>query len=58
MAKIEMNQATVALILALFELAMKYGVPAVQSAIAAIDKEDITLADIEALKITKEPEEF
>lgn len=47
-----------AIILALLDAAIKYGIPAVTSAIVALNKDEITLEDIEGLKITKEPEEF
>jgi hypothetical protein len=49
---------TLAGIIAILELAAKYGIPFVQSAITALGKNYITDEDIEALKITKEPEEF
>jgi len=48
----------VAVIETILELALKYGIPAVKSAIEAMGKEEITLEDIIALKIKKEPEDF
>lgn len=53
-----MNAALVPIILALIEAAAKYGPGVVSSAIAALGKDEITVEDIQALKITKEPEEF
>lgn len=51
---------TVEMVIAIVGLVIQYGVPAVQSAVAALNKDpqEITLEDIEGLKITKEPEEF
>lgn len=47
------------LILGILELAVKYGVPAVREAIAAVNKEIITQADIDALPaLIKRPEEY
>lgn len=53
-----METALVPIVLALIEAAGKYGVPVVVSAIAALQKDTITVEDIQNLKITKEPEEF
>lgn len=51
-----MNTAT---ILSVLELAVKYGVPAVQAAIEAINKEEITEEDIKALPgLIRKPEEY
>ena len=49
------------LILAIIAIASKvieFGAPAVRSAIEALSKDDITIEDIQNLKIKKEPEEF
>lgn len=53
-----MNPALIPIILALIEAAAKYGPGVVASAIAALGKDEITVEDIEGLKITKEPEDF
>ncbi len=53
-----MTGGEIGIILALIEAAAKYGIPLVQSAIAALDKDTITAEDIQNLKITMEPEEF
>ena len=53
-----MSPAMVAIIIAIIDAIGKYGVPAVQSAIAALNKAEVTEEDILSLKITKEPEEF
>jgi hypothetical protein len=53
-----MTPAEIAIVIALIEAAGKYGVPLVQSGIAALNKDIITADDIQNLKITKEPEEF
>jgi hypothetical protein len=53
-----MSPAMLAIILAVIEACGKYGVPLVTGAIAALNKTEITEADILNLKITKEPEEF
>ena len=42
--------ATVAVVSEVLELALKVGVPAVQAAIAAFNKDKVTLADVQALK--------
>jgi len=42
--------ATVAVVSEVLELALKVGVPAVQGVIAAMGKDEITLADVQALK--------
>jgi len=48
----------VATVITILELAGKYGIPAFQSAVEALGKEEVTLEDIQGLKITKEPEDF
>jgi len=48
----------VATVITILELAGKYGIPAFQSAVEAFGKDEITLEEIQELKITKEPEEF
>ncbi len=53
-----MNAFYVPIIIALIDAIGKYGAPAVSSAITALNKDEITEADILNLKITKEPEEF
>lgn len=53
-----MDAALATIIIALIEAVGKYGPQAVISAITALNKEEITVEDIQALKITKEPEEF
>jgi len=53
-----MNATTVQFILALIALAIEKGPGVAASLIAALQKDDITLEDIEGLIITKEPEEF
>lgn len=51
-----MNTAT---ILTILELAMKYGIPAVQKAIENINKDEITEEDIKALAtMIRKPEEY
>ena len=51
-----MNTAT---ILSILELAVKYGVPAVQKAIETINKDEITEEDIKALAtMIRKPEEY
>lgn len=47
-----------ALIIALLEKAIIYGPELVKAAIVALGKETITIEDIQALKIVKEPEEY
>ena len=48
-----------AAILSILELAMKYGVPAIQAAIEAINKEEITEEDIKALPgMIRKPSEY
>lgn len=46
-----------AIIIEALELAAKVGVPAVQAAIAAFNKESVTLDDIKALKALVQPAE-
>jgi hypothetical protein len=53
-----MDMAFVTLILALIEKAIQYGPAAVTAAIEALNKTEITIEDIQGLKITKEPEEY
>jgi hypothetical protein len=57
-----MDPATVSLIIALVGLAAKYGVPFVHGLFEALEKGEITPADIENLKLnlklTKRPEDF
>ncbi len=54
-----MNKDTLNLITVIIGLVIQYGVPAVQGAIQAWGKEEITLEDIEALKgLIKPPEEY
>jgi hypothetical protein len=53
-----MDAATLSIIIAIVGAVIQYGVPAVQSAIAALGKDEITIEDIQNLKITKEPGEF
>jgi hypothetical protein len=53
-----MDQVTAQIIIALVALAIEKGPGVASSLIAALNKEEITVEDIEALKITKEPEEF
>ena len=54
-----MNKASLELIALIAGLVIQYGVPAVQGAIQAFGKEEITLEDIEALKgLCKPPEEY
>lgn len=43
---------------ALVEKCIEVGAPTVKSLLVALNKTTITLEDIEALSITKEPEEF
>ena len=48
-----------AVIMTILELALKYGVPAVQSAIEAMNKDKITEDDIRALPgLIRKPEEY
>jgi hypothetical protein len=48
-----------ATIIKCLELAAKYGVPAVVQGVKALNKSDITLADIDALEgLVKRPEEY
>ena len=48
-----------AVLLTILELALKYGVPAVQSAIEAMNKDKITEDDIRALPgLIRKPEEY
>ena len=53
-----MNPGVIAIILALIDAANKFGPDAIQAGIAALNKDEITLEDIQGLKITKEPEEY
>ncbi len=46
-------------VVALLQLILSYGIKAVQDAIAAFQKDEITLEDIAALKaLIKKPEEY
>ena len=53
-----MNAALVPVVIALIEAAAKYGPGLINSAISALGKDEITVEDIQGLKITKNPEEF
>lgn len=53
-----MDPITITLIVSISALVIKYGPEAVQSAINALNKDNITLEDIQNLKITKEPETY
>jgi len=53
-----MNPAMVTLVIGIIEVCGKYGPGVVASLITALNKDEITLEDIQGLKITKEPEEF
>lgn len=54
-----MTPAQITLMLQLIALAMEYGIPAVTNAIAAMNKEEITLEDIQALRdLVKPPESY
>jgi len=53
-----MNETQWKLILAIVALAIEKGPVVAASLIAALNKEEVTLEDIEGLRITKEPEEF
>ena len=53
-----MNPATVSLIIAIVGLVVEKGPAIAQSLVNALNKDEITLEDIEALKIVKEPEEY
>lgn len=53
-----MDQMTAQIIIALVALAIEKGPAVAASLVAALNKEEITLEDIEGLKITKEPEGF
>ena len=53
-----MDTASALIIITLIEAIGKYGTPVVASAITALNKDEITEADILSLKITKEPEDF
>lgn len=47
-----------ALVIAIIEKCIQYGPELVMAAINALNKETITIEDIQGLKITKEPEEY
>ena len=47
-----------ALVIAIIEKCIQYGPELVMAAVKALNKETITIDDIQELKITKEPEEF
>ena len=53
-----MNIATITLIMAIVEKVIQYGSGPVRAGIEALNKGEITLEDIQGLKITKEPEEY
>ncbi len=53
-----METVTAQLIIALVALAIEKGPAVASSLVAALNKTEITLEDIEGLKITKEPGEF
>ena len=53
-----MDLATISLIIAIIGKCIEYGAPAVQSLLLALNKDDITLEDIQNLKITKEPGDY
>lgn len=54
-----MDPATLNIIVAIIGLVNQYGVPAVQAAIAALGKKEITLEDIEKLgELVKVPESY
>ncbi len=53
-----MDPVTATLIVALVEKCIQYGPSLVAEAIAALNKDTVTLEDIQAIKITKEPEEY
>jgi hypothetical protein len=46
------------LTIAIIEACAKYGSDVVKAFFVALNKSEITLEDIEALRISKEPEEF
>ncbi len=52
-----MDPATIALIGNIMSLFFQYGVPAVMNAVNALNKEEITAEDIEALKAILAPPE-
>lgn len=47
-----------ALVIAIIEKCIQYGPALVLAAVEALNKTEITLEDIQGLKITKEPEEY
>ena len=53
------NKMSIEVALKLLELAAVYGIPAVQEMVQTINKKDITLQDVLALKdLVKRPEEY
>ncbi len=54
-----MTPAQIQLMLNLIALCLQYGIPAITSAIASMEKENITLEDIQALRnLVKPPESY
>ncbi len=54
-----MTPAQLQIVLALMAMVMQYGVPAVTAALGQLNKETVTIEDIEALKgLVKPPEEY
>jgi len=54
-----MDPVTSAFVIAVIEIAFKYGVPAAIEVIQSLSKENVTLADIEALKTrVPHPDEY
>jgi len=47
-----------ALVIAIIEKCIQYGPELVMAAITALNKETISIEDIQALKIKKDPEEY
>lgn len=53
-----MNKEQVALILQLLDLTLKYGIPIVSNMIENMDKEVITMEDVNQLKIDMEWDDY
>ena len=54
-----MTPAQIQIIMSIVALCIQYGLPAVTSAMAALNKENITLDDIQGLKdLVKPPEQY
>lgn len=53
-----MDPLTVTFIVAIVGKVIEYGAPVVANFIAALNKEEITLEDIQGLYIKKEPDQF